>query len=148
VLTKNYQHQTQAKAPSPRRQLRVDSIMKLVVNLLKCSAIDKLADLFPIISILLLFLYNHFVFVEQEGSLDHFLLCIFLKPSPVQLDPVFIAGHDSNFCKVYVFGVGRKREKTDFFFVSRGFLTLTEFIHEFAVLFVCVFDGLLLLDDS
>lgn len=121
--------------------------MKLVVNFLKGSAIDKLTDFFPIIAILLLFVYDHFIFLDDEGSLEHFL-SIFLKPSPVQFDAIFIAGDDGNFHEVYLLRVGREREEIDFFFSASSFLVLAEFIHELAVFFICAFDGLLLLDDS
>lgn len=68
VLAQDNQHQALAIIPSTPVQVRIDSVVKLVVNFLKGSAIDELAYFLPIVTITLLLLYDHRLLIDIKGS--------------------------------------------------------------------------------
>lgn len=68
MLAQDNQHQALAIIPSTPVQVRIDSVVKLVVNFLKGSAIDELAYLLPVVTITLLLLYDGRLLIDIKGS--------------------------------------------------------------------------------
>ena len=60
------------RGPATSDHMRVESIVKLVIDLLKSSILYVMADLFPILSIIGMFRYYKFFLLGSEGPFGSF----------------------------------------------------------------------------
>ena len=87
MFNKNDEHESMGEIPSAIDEVRIQSIAKLVVNLINVSKVHELVDLLPIFVELLLG-QNYFVLFGVEFVTD-LLLCAWNTPLAILLEFAF-----------------------------------------------------------
>lgn len=86
MLQKYNQHHCLPNPPSSCSYFWVYSVMKLVIDLFKSSTLNKLANLFPILFVDLLFHHNELFLLFDIRSFGKFWICIFIVVQPCFVD--------------------------------------------------------------
>lgn len=91
MLTENDKHQTKFVIPPSADQTRIDPIVKLIVDLLKRSILDKLANLLPVVSINFILFDNKLFLLFLKGSFQSPTSLLFM-PDLIDFNRIFVTG--------------------------------------------------------
>ena len=146
MFAKNDKHQTLLEGPSAGLELGVESIVKLVVDLLEGSLFDELTYFLPIVSVHLLFLYYSLFFLLLELPFSWFLL-ISLVPKSVYFKTSFPGIRTEGYLwKIDEFWIAGQICNLDYSFLPLGlFAQLSD---EITVSLIILSDGFLLFNGN
>lgn len=108
VLAENDKHETMTMIPASSCHLRVNSVLKFVVNFLEGAPVDELTNFLPVVTVFPLFLYDQLVLALAEGGLRR-LFAVLLQPVPVDFDSLLVPRPPGSFEEVHVPGGRWKR---------------------------------------